>query len=132
MYITLQIFLEKEHATSNMPPIIIVHGGRNHDFPMLLSNCRKHKCNYSALHQYSFLDSMVLLKQKGYSKPGFANHDKEVRKHSALEDAKDLRKICHEEDTSMMLEDCFTCYKIEQYLSVKLPIGIQTLYKLSQ
>ena len=31
-----------------------------------------------------------------------------------------------------MVEDCFTCYKVEQYLLVKLPVGIQALYKLSQ
>ena len=52
--------------------------------------------------------------------------------HSALEDAKNLRKVCNETDICIMLKDCFTCHKIEQYLSVKLPIEIKTLYKLSR
>ena len=57
---------------------------------------------------------------------------KKVERYYALEDAKTLHKVCNETDICIMLEDCFTCYKIEQYLSVKLPIGIQTLYKLSR
>ena len=52
--------------------------------------------------------------------------------HSALKNAKNLCKFCNKTDICIVLEDCFTCHKIEQYLSVKLPIEIQTLYKLSQ
>ena len=77
---------------------------------------------------------MLLLKQKGYSKLGLTSllGKKVAKRHSALEDAKTFRRVCNETDICIQLEDCFTCYKIEQYLSVKLPIGIQTLYKLSR
>ena len=73
VFIGLLNFLEKEQAMSNTPPIIIAHGGYDHDFRMMLCNCMKHKCDYSTLHKYSFLDSMLLLKQKGYSKLGLTN-----------------------------------------------------------
>ena len=63
VFITLLNFLEKEQATSNTLPLIIAHGGYDHDFPLMLTNCMKHKCDFSALHNYSFLDSMLLLKK---------------------------------------------------------------------
>ena len=63
---------------------------------------------------------MLLLKQKGYFKLGLTSLlGKKVKRHTALEDAKTLRKVCNETDICIMLEDCFTWYKIEQYLSVK-------------
>ena len=31
----------------------------------------------------------------------------------------------------ILLKNCFTCYKIEQYMPIKLLVGIQSLYKLS-
>ena len=47
VFTALLTFLENERATSNTPPVIIAHGGRDHDFPMLLSNRMKHKCDSS-------------------------------------------------------------------------------------
>ena len=69
---------------SNTLPLIIAHGGYDHDFPLMLASCMKHKCDYSALHNYSFLDSMLLLKEKGYSKLGLASLIGKKVRHSAL------------------------------------------------
>ena len=73
-----------------------------------------------------------MLKQKGYSKLGLASLIGKKVGHSALRNAKILHKFYNKTDVCIMLEDCFTCHKIEQYLTVKLPIKIQTLYKLSR
>ena len=90
----------------------------------MLTNHIKHKCDYSALPNYSFLDSMLLLKQKGDLKVGLASLIDKKARHSALKNSKSLHKFYNKTDVCIMIEDSFTCHKIEQYLSVKLPIEI--------
>ena len=87
-------FIEREQSST--PPVIIAQGGFDHHFPMLLSNCMKHKCNIAILKKYAFVDSMLVLKQLGYPKPGLETLitnliGKKVKRHSALSDAKALK-----------------------------------------
>ena len=58
--------------------IIIAHGGYLHDFPILLAillailiaNCMQHKYDWTSLEGCMFLNSMQVLQNSGYKRPG--------------------------------------------------------------
>ena len=89
-------FINQE--SDSLPPLIIAHGGYLHDFPILLANCMKHNVDYTPLAMYTFVDSMQLLQDEGYTKPGLdalCQHLQiDSKRHSALKDAKVLKAKC--------------------------------------
>ena len=61
-------FLQHEQSETT---IIIAHGGYLHDFPILLASCMKHNCdNFGILAECMFVDSMQILQNGGYKRPG--------------------------------------------------------------
>ena len=88
-------FLSRGQAHSEAIPIIIAHGGFFNDFPILLANCVKHSYgNYSILENCTYVDSMLMFRNAGYTKPGLdarSQHFKNAMKvsdcHSAIHDA---------------------------------------------
>ena len=86
-------FLHREQARSETLPFIIAHGGYLHDFPILLASCMKHNCDkFGILTECLFVDSMQILKNDSYKRPGLDALCEELNKkrssHSALEDVK--------------------------------------------
>ena len=81
-------------------PVIIADGGGSHDFPILLANCMKYDYDFhlTALAECMFVDSMRVLQNRGYKRPGLNAlcNDLNMKRsgHSAFEDADILMTIC--------------------------------------
>ena len=63
-------FLHREQAQSGTIHVIIAHGGYSHDFPILLANCMKQDFDITALAECTFVDSMQILQDDGFKRPG--------------------------------------------------------------
>ena len=134
--VVMQGLVEFINQESDSSPLIIAHGGYLHDFPILLANCMKHNVDYTPLSEYMYIDSMQILQDEGYTKPGLDALCRDlhvVRKHSALEDAELLMVICN----SKLIKDVlrqpygYTFKDILHHLNRKLPISIPRVYKLA-
>ena len=127
-------FIDQE--SDSLPPIIIAHGGYLHDFPILLANCMKHNIDYTPLTMYTFVDSMQLFQDDGYTKPGLdalcERFDIDSKRHSALEDAKVLKTICNMNPDIMDHPYGYTLKDIRHHLDIKLPISILSIYELAR
>ena len=89
-----------QHDQSDIPTIITAHGGYLHDFPILLASCMKHNCDkFGILIQCMFVDSMLVLQNGGYKRPGLDALCEELNikrnSHSALENAYILKTLCN-------------------------------------
>ena len=64
-------FLHREQVRGKTLPMIIAHGGYLHDFPILRASCMKHNCDkFGILTECMFMDSMQILQDDGYKRPG--------------------------------------------------------------
>ena len=64
-------FLHREQAQSETIPVIIAHGGYSHDFLILLASCMKHNWDkFGILTECMFVDSIQVLQDDGYKRPG--------------------------------------------------------------
>ena len=108
-----------------------------HDFPILLASCMKHNYNdYTVLAGLMYVDSMQNLKDSGYMRPGLdalcADLKIKRRGHSALDDAKILRKVCTMKSEEMIQNPYgYTFADTISYLSTRLPIPLQRVYGLA-
>ena len=129
---------ESRDDNNSVVPIIIAHGGFLTDFPLLLVNCMKACYDYTRLAKYIFVDSMKMLQDKGYEKPGLDSFSTSLtieRRHSAIYDVKLLRDVVNK----LLLQDIYTAtqqhsYKLDdilQYLKGKLPLTIRQLFELA-
>ena len=96
----LTVFLHREQAQSETTPVIIAPGGYSHDFPILLASCMKHNWDkFGILTECMFADSMHVLQDGGYERPGLEVLGEELNikrsSHSALEDAYILKTVCN-------------------------------------
>ena len=85
-------FPHHAQAQSETIPVIIAHGGHLHNFSVLLASCMKHNWDkFGILTECMFMDSMQILQDGGYQRPGLDALCKELdikrSSHSALEDA---------------------------------------------
>ena len=126
-------FIDQESTISKDHPIIISHGGLLMDFPLLIVNCMKNKYDYMKLSKYVFVDSMEIMRDKGYKKPGldsFSTTQKE--RHSAVYDVKLLRHVVTQLDIFSRNQLTVTLDDILQFLQTKLPLTIQQLQDLAK
>ena len=126
------------------PVIILAHSGFLFDFPLIVINCLKNKCNTDAMTNYQFIDTLQILQQEGESinNTGFSLKTLSIKVlgntmpvlHSAFNDAKTLMQIFQHSPYKNILSQnvmkTFTIQSINQYLSSKMPITIDNLYKL--
>ena len=123
---------EKEEGDEDM--VIIAHGGYLCDFPILLANLIKYGVDYSVLKHCKFVDSMKLIKEVGVQRPGLDSlrirTSGDMQRHSALNDARLLMKICHQfgdvmSSSSVLHSDLSD---VLHFLQKKLPISISDLH----
>ena len=76
--------------------IIIAHGGYLYDFP-ILAKCMKHNYDWTPLEGCMFVNSVLVLQNSGYRKPGLDALCKDLNmkrnQHSALEDTYILKAV---------------------------------------
>ena len=114
-------------------PIIIAHGGHLTDFPLLIVNCMKNSYDYTRFANYAFVDSMEILRSKGYDKPGLDSFSAPIGRHSAVYDVEVLRDVANKlllQDINTSFQHTYTLEEIFHYLNGKLPLKIYQLYEL--
>ena len=115
-------------------PTIIAHGGHLSDFPLLLANCMKATYDCTRLAMYRYIDSMKVLQDKGYEKPGLDTFSTTTtRRHSAVDDVKVLKHVVNTlllQDINTSSQHTYTLDEIFHYLIGKLPLKIYQLYGL--
>ena len=136
-------------GTGGSPTTIIIaaHGGFSFDFPLLVTNCFKNKCNIGAMSDYQFIDTLQILQKEKGSK--FYNIDTLSLKgladkvlgnttptlHSAVADATTLKKIYQHNPYKNILSEnitnTFTLESIHEHLTRKMPLTIEEVCKLS-
>ena len=119
-YLTLPVeFLRVQSET-----IIIAYGGYLFDFPILLVNCMKHNYDWTSLEGGMFNDSMRVLQNSGYKRPGLCKDLNRKRNgHSALEVAYILKAICNK-DSEVFNHDGYSFQDILYHLDRKLQLPI--------
>ena len=123
--------LQPEYLQSESNPIIIANGGYLRDFPILLASCMKHKYyNFTALAWCMYLDSMQILRDAGYRRPGLdalsLDLNIERKTHSALMDA----ITCNKKPEMFGQPHGYTVNGIVYRSTMKLHIPIQKVYNL--
>ena len=126
-------FIRVEQLQSGTCPTIIAHSGYLHDFPILLANCMKHKfTDFDILHDCVFVDSVRILKDNGYQRPGLYSMCQELglsrNNHSALEDARLLKTVFTQLPDLLEHSYSYTFIDIMTYLRTKTPVSIQKVY----
>ena len=129
-------YLHREQAQSETIPVIIAHGGYLHDFPILLASCMKHNWDkFGILTECMFVDSIQVLQDDGYKRPGLDALCKELNikrsSHSALEDAYILKTVCTVKAEMMDHPYGYTFGDITCHLNRKLPLSIRKVYSLA-
>ena len=117
-------------------PIIIAHDGYLHDFPTLLANCIKYNFNdFGILKDCLYKDSVHILKDDGYQRPGLDTSCQELNIyrniHSALEDNYILRRFLIKKPELLDHPYGYTLKVIVSHLNRKLPIPIQMVFYLA-
>ena len=116
--------------------MIIGHGSFYNDYPILLAQCMKNRYPYeSELHHFTFIDSMLILRDKGYSKPGLdALSGISNRLHGAEYDVRLLQtvvqKLLHYDD--LIERHAYTLDDIHEYMKERLPISINDIQVLAK
>ena len=111
--------------------VIIAHDGYSHDFLILLANCMKDDCAFhlTALAECMYIDSMQVLKNRGYKRPGLdaLYNDLNMKRngHSAFADAEILLTICKSVSEIFNQQYGFTFENILHHLDQKLLLPIQ-------
>ena len=114
--------------------IIIAHD--LHDFPILLASCMKHNCNkFGILAKCMFVDSMQILQDDGYKRPGRDALYEELNikgsSHSALEDAYILKAVCNKKPGMPDHPYGYTFGDITYLLNRKLSLPLRQVYILA-
>ena len=94
----LNDFIKSETLQDKSTPLIIAHAGLLFDFPILLTNCMKHKIqDFGFLRQFLFADSLQIMNENGYKRPGLDSLCQKfglIRDcHSALADVQLLQRV---------------------------------------
>ena len=139
---------------------IIAHSGFLTDFPLLVANCIKNKCDTTAMDKYRFVDTLQLLQKEveqqthntsislgiclqapqSLSLKSLAKHvlgiDIHQPVHTSHNDADILMRIFEHEPYKSILMDninnqAYTLNAIQEYLNVKMPLPITTMYTLA-
>ena len=123
-------FIQCETAT----PTLIAHGGFLCDFPLLIINNMKYNIDVADIFaQYTFIDSMKMLQEIGYSKPGLDTISHVVSHHNALQDTKVLLNVFTKQfPFPRILNEYKNTYSLEDilhFVGTKLPVSIPELYK---
>ena len=70
-FVGLNDFIKSETLQDKSTPLIIAHAGFLFDFPILLTNCMKHKIqDFGFLRQCLFADSLQIMNENGYKRSG--------------------------------------------------------------
>lgn len=119
------ISLDEDYKTQT---ILIGHGGRLSDYPLLLANCIKNRYDYNCLKNYKFVDSMEGFRESGYRRPGLdslLSYQRNI--HSAKEDVQLLRNIVTSHKN--IRYKLFTYNEIFNHLCEKMPVTISDIRK---
>ena len=130
----LKMMLKFIHSETTTPTLI-AHGGFLWDFPLLMINCMKYNVDVVMIFtQYSFIDSMKMLQENGYYKPGLETISRVTSQHNALEDTKVLLKVFTKQSPfSEILNEYKKVYSLKDilhFVKTKLPVSITRIYKL--
>ena len=132
-YETMCALVDFISIESTDPPTIIAHGGYHHDFPILFANCHKY-CfqDFNVFHQCTFVDSVQLLQDLGYKKPGLNAMCNELglsrMTHSASKDAYMLQYMCNR--LRLIPTNGYSVLDINSYLCLKMPLAIPMIFQL--
>ena len=151
----------KEEMEEELYPevTIIAHSGYLHDFPLLVTNCIKNKCNTAAMYNYCFIDTLQILQKEAEDNShntvfSLETHNnlpqslalkslaKKVIGHTTMQlhdshkDAKTLMQVFrHEPYRSILMRNInnntYDVNSIYEYLYAKMPISIDDMYKLA-
>ena len=141
---------------------IMAHSGYLADFPLLITNCIKNKCDTAAMINYRFVDTLQILQKEAeddtlnsvFSLGTYNNiphslslkslakqvlgHKIQLPLHNSYNDAKTLMQVFeHEPYRSILMHNInnkintYNVNSIQEYLNVKMPMSIDTMYKLS-
>ena len=119
----LSSFITKEESYDK-ETIIMGHGAFLTDFPLLITNCIKHRFDHSVFKVYKFVDSMEAFRNSGYNRPGLDSLSPTLRDvHTAVEDVKLLKDIVTtHHDIRYKL---YTYEDILTHLTIKMPLSIR-------
>lgn len=146
-------FINSETKEEEGPAIIMAHNGFYCDFPLLLTNCIKNKCDIAVMSKYCFIDTFAILQQaardgthdlphrlslKALSENVFGHTD--ISRHTAGDDATTLMMIFQHDPYRTILIDNINNNKNNRYntntitwhLNNKMPIPIVKLYRLAR
>ena len=124
--------------------ILAAHSGFLADFPLLLINCIKNRCDIHKMNEYDFVDTLQILQKDtdiktthntGFSLKSLAEKvlgDRMLALHSAYNDAVNLKNIFSDDpykDILMRnLTNTYDLQTIHQHVNSKMPITIDDLY----
>ena len=96
----------------------------------------KHNCDtFGILAECMFVDSMQILQNGGYKRPGLDALCEELNikrnRHSALEDAYILKTVCNKKPELLDHPYGYTFGDITYHLNQKLPLPIRKVYSLA-
>ena len=57
-------FINNETKEGEGPATIMAHSGYHSDFPLLLTNCIKNKCDSTSMINYCFIDTLTILRKE--------------------------------------------------------------------
>jgi len=126
----LIVFITEEED-SNTQTILMGHGARLSDYPLIITNCMKNYYDHSIFNQYKFIDSMEGFRESGYQRPGLSTLSTSQRNiHSAKEDIQLLRDIVTSHSTIQY--KLFTYEDILNHINEKMPLTIFEVRKVAK
>ena len=115
-------FITKEEVYGSQT-ILMGHGARLTDYPLIIVNCMKNCYDHSQLKEYKFIDSMEAFRDSGYQRPGLTTLSSTQRNtHSAVEDVRLLKDIVTTH--SEIRYNLHTYEDILDHLNEKMPLTI--------
>ena len=131
-FVGLNDFIKSENSHDETVPLIIAHAGFLFDFPILFTNCMKHKItDFGFLQHCLFADSLQIMEMNGYHPAGLDALCQQfglVRGgHSALSDVQLLKKVFG--NKHVLDQHIHTFERIMFSLKQKLPVPIGKIYE---
>ena len=131
-FVALNDFIKSETLQDESKPLIIAHAGFLFDFPILVTNCMKHKIqDFGILQHCLFADSIEVLRENGYQRPGLDSLCQQFGLmrdvHSALGDVQLLKKVFYNQHIHR--EHIRTFEKVVFDLKQKLSVRIIKIYE---